>query len=209
VNIFKNKIVCLFSIVTLCIGFCILLRLCYQSAAGIWGMEVWQAAALVNGALVSFFLMSSSKTMYGWLWSLLPLLCGTAVLLLPTTHLVQKVLVFCICVPLIEEALFRGGISQKLRFYLGHRAGFAFSLVVFCMCHNQFNGFSTVHIVEFVAFFGLGVFLLGVVLETVWQKWKSMYLQVVVHGLANGAAVITTLLPGTWKAWLSPLLLQL
>ena len=208
-SIFKNKWIGFISIVALCVGFCIALRLCYQNAASFWSMDVWQAAAPINGSIVTLYLSTSSSTVRDKLWSALPLACAGAVLILPTTHLMQKILVFCICVPLIEETLFRGGISQKLRFYLGHRVGFALSLVVFCMCHNPFKGFSATHIFEFVAFFGLGVFLLGVLLETVWQKWKSMYVQVVVHGLANGAAVVTTLLPGTWKAWLSPLLLQL
>ena len=213
----------LVSAAALCLAVCLLLRVCYQSAAGYFTLptfihgtfnhgslplDTWQAAAVIN-AMVVLLLLAYRPSKEKYAYGLASAICAVIVLAFPAGGLLRQAALLCICVPIIEESLFRQNISAALRRSLGQKAGLIYSLGVFCLCHNYLRGFSLNHLSEFIAFFGLGVFILGLILELSWQRWRSMVVQVSVHGLANALALMTVMLPTSWKAWLSPFLVQL
>jgi|GEM_PF-5831831 len=172
-------------------------------------METWQTAAGINATLGAMTILFWPRSNQAKLWSYVALACALCTALVPTTHIAAKILVFCVCIPIIEECLFRRDISSWLRKRYGQTPGFALSVLVFCLCHNHFSGFSLTNIVEFIMFFGAGVFVLALILEGLWQKWQSMILQVSVHGVANAAALMTVMLPPEYKNLLTPLIVEL
>ncbi|MGH2444097.1 MAG: lysostaphin resistance A-like protein, partial [Chloroflexota bacterium] len=90
--------------------------------------------------------------------------------------------------PFTEETLFRGIIYQGLRDFSARKlpfpvaigAGALVSGALFGLVHGEIRTFPI-------------LMLLGVILALVFQRWRSIYCSVVIHGIINAIAVFSVL----------------
>jgi membrane protease YdiL (CAAX protease family) len=82
-----------------------------------------------------------------------------------------------ILAPIVEETLFRGVIFGSLQAYFGKWTAAVLSAVIFSALHFQAYGF-------------FPRFMLGMVLVYLYDKYKSLYPAIALHGLNNIVAIL-------------------
>ena len=90
-----------------------------------------------------------------------------------------QILAAAIAAPIVEELLFRGLIYKRLRYHLSSTWCILISAAVFGLIHGN--------IVQFVY-----AFLVGTLLAYVYEKFKTIWAPILMHGMANLSSVLIT-----------------
>lgn len=90
-----------------------------------------------------------------------------------------QILAAAIAAPIVEELLFRGLIYKRLRYHLSSTWCILISAAVFGLIHGN--------IVQFVY-----AFLVGTLLAYVYEKFKTIWAPILIHGMANLSSVLIT-----------------
>ena len=112
---------------------------------------------------------------------------------------VTVALVSCLAVALVEEAVFRGFLLGRLVMSVGHRSGLLLTSVLFASVHLFRPGS-----LEFRLAYGLGLFLLGVLLAQIAWRFDSVLASAGFHA---GIIFFNILLPygdfqpSWWAGW--------
>ncbi len=94
-------------------------------------------------------------------------------------NLFVRIVASGICAALVEELLFRGLLHKRLRNFMKPLPCMVISSALFGLIHGN--------LVQFVY-----AFLVGMVLSYVYEKFKTVWAPVIVHGAANVTAVLLT-----------------
>ncbi len=89
-----------------------------------------------------------------------------------------SVFLACVMAPCTEELLFRGLLFGWLRYKFGSLPAILISSVIFAAWHFDLNGF-------------VQYFLLGIVLSTVYNRTRNLWISIMIHGLWNFWVVST------------------
>lgn len=88
--------------------------------------------------------------------------------------------------PVIEELFFRGFLFRALSNNIGLRYGSILSALIFTLLHGQFGSV-------------IPLFIIGLILNQLTYKTKSIYPSIVLHMINNGIALWITILISTGK----------
>lgn len=102
-------------------------------------------------------------------------------------------------VPLVEEVVFRGGVSTTLRQYFGVGWGAYSSALLFSVVHTMP---SADRVLSGEAGVVLGPLFLGVICEWLRTRSRSLWPGIFLHGACNATPVIFTALDPRWQQWL-------
>lgn len=94
--------------------------------------------------------------------------------------LVVQIIAASIAAPIVEELLFRGLIYKRLRHHLSATWCILISASVFGLIHGN--------IVQFVY-----AFLVGTLLAYVYERFKTIWAPILMHGMANLSAIFITM----------------
>ncbi|MBM4250616.1 MAG: CPBP family intramembrane metalloprotease [Deltaproteobacteria bacterium] len=108
-------------------------------------------------------------------------------------------------IPVIEELVFRGGVSQMFKAKLSPLWSAWFSAVIFTMVH----GAPTLErLMSGNVGFALGAFLLALCCEALVYFSHSLLPAIAFHAACNATVMIFGILSPQWLAWLGPLYLK-
>lgn len=108
-------------------------------------------------------------------------------------------------IPVIEELVFRGGISPMLRAKVGPLWASWFSALIFTMVH----GTPTLErLAHGQVGFALGAFLLGICCEALLYWSGSLLPGIAFHAACNATVMIFGVISPKWLDWLGPLYLK-
>ncbi len=110
-------------------------------------------------------------------------------------------LVFVLWIPIVEELVFRVGISAYFRKRLGIIWGCYFSALLFALVHTQ----PTVAAwLNWQIGLPLGPLLLGLANEAIYVSSGRIIPAIVLHAVCNLTVVIFAIVDSRWLSWLSP-----
>jgi membrane protease YdiL (CAAX protease family) len=105
-------------------------------------------------------------------------------------------------IPIVEEIVFRVGLGNFLRRFLGFGLGSYFSVLAFSVTHSLPTISRVAHL-EFSA--PLGPLLLGIFCELIYVSSGKITPAIALHSACNGTVVIFSLLDARWLDWLARL----
>ncbi|MBQ47330.1 MAG: hypothetical protein CMP10_07655 [Zetaproteobacteria bacterium] len=114
-------------------------------------------------------------------------------------ELPDRILLYIVVVPVVEELVFRGGLSRILTKYYGDFWGRYASVVIFAWVHSMPTLSDLVSLNTGIP---LGPILLGAICEYMVKKTGRITLSIVTHAVCNGTVLIFALLDERWLDWL-------